>query len=100
MSLPHGTKSACNCLWSEFFLTPLLKRAFFCSWLLLNLTGAIWRQLEMQKRQRIDRKWDQLCGALKWRHTTLIASFLYYSLHFTLLLFSLYSLSLYFFTVL
>jgi hypothetical protein len=39
-----------------FFLAPLLERAFSCSWLLLNLTGANWGRLEMQKGQRVERQ--------------------------------------------
>jgi hypothetical protein len=56
----------------------LLERAFSHFWLLLNLTGANWGPLEIKKRQdrQTDRKWDQVCWVLRWRHTTLIASFL------------------------
>jgi hypothetical protein len=69
-------------LWTELFLTP-------------NLTGTNWWQLEMEKRHRIDRQtesWGQVCCLLRWRHTTLIACFLYHSLHLLCFL----SLSLFF----
>jgi hypothetical protein len=84
-------------LWrkSGAFSHSLVGRAFSRFLLLLNITWANWGTLEMQKEQRIDRQtesWVQVCWALRWRCTTFIASFLYYSLHFTLLLIAIFIL--------
>jgi hypothetical protein len=59
--------------WS-WFSRLFVGASFIPPFLLLNLTGASWRLLEIQKRHRTDRKWGQVCWALTWRHPTLIAS--------------------------
>jgi hypothetical protein len=49
---------ACPSLEGAFGFSPAFVGASFssCSWLLLNLTGLNWGQLEIQKRHRIDRQ--------------------------------------------
>jgi hypothetical protein len=61
-------------------LLPLLERAFsLAPWLLLDLTGLNWGQLEiLEKTQdRQTESWGQVFCMLGRRCTTLIASFLY-----------------------
>jgi hypothetical protein len=63
-----------------FFAPSFVSESFFShSWLLLNLTGLNWGQLEISEKtqdRQTDRKWGQECWALGWRCPTLIA-FLY-----------------------
>jgi hypothetical protein len=71
--------------WSELFPTPSLVGASFLllgSWLLPNLTGANEGQLDIQKRQRIDRQKGIRCVGCSSGDTQL-SLFLFYiiSLH-------------------
>jgi hypothetical protein len=60
-------------------LPPLLEQAFsLVPCLLLDLTGHDWRfRKDTGQTDRQTESWCQVCCMLCWRHTTLIASFLY-----------------------